>query len=518
MLKLHDYQMLCVSYTTAAIASGNSSVYFSLSTGTGKSVILASLAAERLTLGRALVIVPRANLVAQMMRTFASFGLTVGGNETNAHVIVATWQSLRQRTLTRLISDGAFATVFIDEAHHAVPGSKIADALHYLREANPNIAAIGCTATPFRADRKKMTDVLPVCAFNRDIDEMQAGGWLAPTLWQRVAIGWNLNAIRTKKGDYDERALGVSATAPRTVAEIVVKTAPLLASRKRALVFACNIAHAKALALGYAQAGFKAISVDGTMSRTEQARILREFASGELSVVVNAQLLTEGFDLPTIDALVFARPTRSVPLYVQMLGRGLRTAPGKKDCLILDVAGNTNASDPAQILLRDIIPDAKPNPGWAPEPSAAVRTHRLRPGTPEADPAHAWVIVPTPTGTAYFLPLEDHETGVIFRNTGGNGLSTALRLDRNFREVGTILDGATLPPAIAAVKGLANHTLASSGTPWRSDPPSDKQRAYAAQCGIPIPEGATKGEASHAILEAKARRYVAKLTPVVAYG
>ena len=351
-LTLYPYQQRGLRHVLRRLAAGEHRLYVSQPPGTGKTVLLVRLAALRLKQGWVLVLEREQDLVEQTARALREEGLEVGmlmqGHRTlDAPVVVATVQSVKPEMFQRLVAAHAMplATILIDEAHHAVPGSSYARIIAAAEEAADPlpVGVIGFTATPFRSDGQSMLALLPTCAFECCIPEMQQQGYLAPLTWHPVRLDLDLEALAHEQRagglDYSERALAQTLRQNRFSEQIARQVAPLLGKRPT-LVFAASVRHAERLAAAFARQGFSTATVTGRQSRKERERLYAAWRQGEIQVVCTCALLTEGFNFPGIAALVIARPTRSPVLYLQMLGRGLRVAEGKTDCLVIDVLGN----------------------------------------------------------------------------------------------------------------------------------------------------------------------------------
>ncbi|WP_245578148.1 DEAD/DEAH box helicase [Alicyclobacillus herbarius] len=169
--------------------------------------------------------------------------------------------------------------------------------------------------------------------------QMIMDGYLADVRGIKVEVpGLNLSTIRTTGGDYNAKDLSYvmnDGGALDAVGDAVQNYAP----GRKCLVFAVDVKHAKALAERFQHAGIACAAVDGGMPAEERASILEAFAQNRLRVLVNCQILTEGYDQPDVDAVVIARSTRSQALYTQMVGRALRLHPSKTDALVLDLTG-----------------------------------------------------------------------------------------------------------------------------------------------------------------------------------
>jgi DNA repair protein RadD len=166
----------------------------------------------------------------------------------------------------------------------------------------------------------------------------------------------DLDGVKVDRGDYNETQLAERMDTQRLVGDIIEHYLRLGRPR-RAVVFATGVQHSKHLCDEFRRAGVLAEHIDGTTPTDERDQILARLAAGSVDVVCNAMVLTEGWDCPEVSCLILARPTRSIGLFRQMIGRGLRTAPGKSDCLIFDHAGATFqhgfADDPIEWTLRD---------------------------------------------------------------------------------------------------------------------------------------------------------------------
>ena len=365
---LRDYQREALRHLHQRVQSGCQRLYIELPTGTGKSTIAAAFAKQRLqeTGGRVLALVHRQDLVRQLAHTFAREGLPVGQlmegeRAVGAPVVVSTIQSLTQATTRELLAahPAPIRTALFDEAHHAVGGSDYERVLTTLDCAGDDqpVIAVGFTATPYRSDSRSMLDVLPVCAFARSIPDMVQSGWLAPLTWHPVRVDLDLEqaAITYQDGerDYAEATLARLLLHERITTRLVDHAAALI-ERRPTLVFAASVQHAETLAAAFSARGFRAAVVSGSTRPRQREAIYTDWRSGAIQVVCNCSLLTEGFDFPEIAALVIARPTLSPVLYLQMLGRGMRLALGKHDCLVIDVLGNQ--PDPRrQVVLPHVV-------------------------------------------------------------------------------------------------------------------------------------------------------------------
>ena len=176
---------------------------------------------------------------------------------------------------------------------------------------------------------------------------MRAGG-LARYRAFAPAITVDLRGVRTRGGDFAAEAVAAAMDQPLITGDIVAHY-QRLATGKQAIIFAVTVRHSEHLATAFKAAGIAAAHVDGTTPKNERRQAVAAFAAGRLRVLSNVELFGEGFDVPGVEAVVLARPTQSLALHLQQVGRALRPAPGKEHALILDHAGN---------LARHGLPDA----------------------------------------------------------------------------------------------------------------------------------------------------------------
>lgn len=311
-----------------------------LATGLGKTMIFSEVARREVAKGhRVLVVAHRTELLEQAAAKLGALGLDVGleqaRNFAGGHsVVVASVQTLRGKRLRRWSPDH-FSLVIIDEAHHAAALS-YRQILDRFRESR----VLGVTATPDRGDGKGLSALFGSVAYRMEIRDGIKGGWLAPVTATRVMVdGLDLSAVRITAGDFNQGELDLAMRAPEAVhgvAEPVVK----LSGGRKTLLFSVTVEHARALANAINElAPNTATALDGTSSREYRSDVLRRYKAGEIRVLVNCALFTEGFDAPETSCVAIARPTKSRALYTQMVGRGTRIAPGKSDCLVIDFAG-----------------------------------------------------------------------------------------------------------------------------------------------------------------------------------
>jgi superfamily II DNA or RNA helicase len=337
MKELRPYQSRAVADIRTLLAAGKRPVVVA-PTGSGKSIIAADVI--RHTKGRVLWVAHRIELLRQARTHLLEAGIDdvgiVSGVETmdeEARVIVASIDTLRARG-----SIGA-KLIVIDEAHRVM-----ADSYQTIVESNARAALFGLTATPWRLDGRGLGatfDTLLVAA--RPVG-LIVDGYLASPLTFAVPsdeAASMVAGVATTSGDYAPHALGRVLMRKKFMGDIV-EECQKRAPKAKTLVFAASREHGRALAFEFNTAGRRVGYVDGETPTAERSEILRLFGSqGEraVDVVVNVEVLAEGFDLPVIKCVVLARPTKSLTRYLQHVGRASRPM-GRSRSIILDHAGN----------------------------------------------------------------------------------------------------------------------------------------------------------------------------------
>ncbi|MGH9291923.1 MAG: DEAD/DEAH box helicase [Acidimicrobiales bacterium] len=503
--KLRRYQVEAVDALRHAASHGARSAYLSLPAGVGKTRILAEVASKVLDRGkRVLWIVHRKELVEQAAGVLeAVSGAPVGVVMAERHepaepVVVGSVQTLSRGRLAEVLCQGQeLGLVVIDECHHALRTNTYGSLVAAAREAFPDVLVFGATATPYRSDRHRMADLLPICAFERPIDEMVEGGFLVPMRWHLVDLDdLDLGKVRISRsgGERDFQALDIARAcgSRAVVSDLVAETAPML-SERRSVVFGASVPHAKALARAYRKAGLRTGAVFGDMAPSDRTATLSAWRSGRLDLVANFGVLTEGYDLPELSAVVVARPTLSPGLYVQMIGRGLRPARGKVECLIIDTTGRGAPVNGRPVSLPEIIGER-------------AEGHDATYG--QGERRRRFIV--DPSGRSRWAWGRDHETGAFVAGVGGNiraVITPAHDASGLYAPLVTIpgrqpqLCSERLLPLREAV-GALEVSLARAGSlhlaradmPWRDEEPTEKQLVLLARIDPPAAERAAAEE------------------------
>jgi DNA repair protein RadD len=341
-MKLRDYQSRSVDDCRLSLAQGNRRPCLVLPTGAGKTVIAAHMIRAASAKGNnALFLAPRRELVYQTSEKLAAFGVEHGvmmaGEPSTMFpgVQVGCIPTMHRRCIQGNKPLPRADLVLVDEAHLSIARTtrEIID-----RYVDQGAVVIGLTATPCRSDGAGLGQIYDTLVEGPTIAELIAQGYLVrPRYFSGKAP--DLDGVRVQAGDYNQRQLGERVNKVELVGDVVSNWARLAQGRPT-IVFSVNVAHSMALAENFQAVGIRAEHVDGRTDNTERAEILKRLHSGETEVLCNCQVATYGLDIPPVSAIVLARPTKSVAAYFQMIGRGLRTFPGKSDCLVLDHAGS----------------------------------------------------------------------------------------------------------------------------------------------------------------------------------
>jgi ATP-dependent helicase IRC3 len=356
-IPLRPYQEEAVKAIQEAGQDGISRPLVALPTGTGKTVVFSYLIGQRE--GRALVLAHRDELIRQaadkLLLVNQDFQLGIvkaKENELDAPVVVGSVQTLARRNrLEQLGQD--FTTVVVDEAHHSVADTYQRILEHVGSLAPDGPLTVGFTATPERGDKVGLGQVWGKIVYQKSLLDMILAGYLADLRAVRVSLQVDLDAVATRHGDFIESQLEgalLDASAPEHVVQAYQEHAP----GRKALVFTPTVKVAYAMRDAFQDAGIAAEALDGSTPIEERRAILQRLRTGETMVLANCSVLTEGYDEPSVDCIIVARPTKSKLLYLQQIGRGTRPYPGKADCLILDVVGVTRRHD---VMVADKIVD-----------------------------------------------------------------------------------------------------------------------------------------------------------------
>lgn len=548
---LREYQQEAVDAVRRAWEEGVNSVIVVLPTGMGKThTFLATLAEEREAgkMERAIILAHRKELIAQPAERIERFfsgrlpppGVVMGSqNETESEIICATVQTLaRERRMRDVLRHGRITHLVIDEAHHAA-ASGYQEVVSMLKEANPNLRILGVTATPNRSDDAALT-VFQKQVYKKTIkDAISKYKVLVPFVAMGVKLPVNISKVRIQQGDYNAGELGTVLDVDNAN-DVIVRTWLKHASDRLTMAFTATVAHAKHLAEAFQKEGISAEWASAETPREERDAILERFRRGETRVICNCALFTEGLDVPNISCIVMARPTQSTTVYTQAVGRGLRTYPGKTDCLILDFVPT---SDKTLLTGSALLEGKSPEQRKIEERAAKQGTLLdvvgvdIRGNGIDADPDAVIIEALNLLGAA---PLAWTFDGKMATAGGGQNLTMAIVAPQDDRiekanalkaqgrwnpqwdatlarlsqfsvyavsdANGRVVYLGSSPEWSGAVEIAQNYVeehgdpaIARKSRSWRSDAASAGQRALMQRIGLQYRAGMTKGEASQAI-------------------
>ena len=599
-VQLRYYQEEAIAAVRYEYSRGAAAALVVLATGCGKTMTALSMAAATVRRGgRVLWVAHRTELVQQPLeswRGLAQFhgageaGIVQGGSDAvDADVVFASTGTIARGATSE---DGRLAAIFdasdkpvrmvvVDECHHysddglgQFSGLIPSIATHAARRGWAAPRLLGLTATPVRADGRGLTGLWgarPSYAYG--YDQAIAEGYLVPP------------RIISDRLELDERTAAIVANAREGGGEVDKDTAKALqdagliqhAARsmgqhvrgRRVIAFTCDLAQARLLYEALGADGWAPAVVDGGTPKAQRAAIIRGFKRGDYNVLVNCNVLTEGTDIPACDAIVHARPMGSWSLYVQATGRGLRTYPGKTDCIVLDLLGAADQhslTTPA-ILLDGLDREPEPFDGMARRDlsrrvARGARVHVVpRPGLDDlaAGDDYRWQIVGIYVGKGDACQIQDcdpinvrrpqdvagegDEGGRLMDLTGPRGRVEAhwLRVpaaspvfvadvgDAGRVWLAEVADGwmayllpkrarkpvplGDMPLDAGLARGLGDDlfrqasSLVRRGARWRAGEPSEGQRVACGNLGL-TPDGPTRGDYSDAISLHKGAAYV----------
>jgi DNA repair protein RadD len=340
--RLYDYQRRQIAETAEAIHAGHRKILLQDPTGAGKTHILAGIVAAACHANlRSLILATRTRLVRQIHERLDEFHIHHGiiaaelkGIDRFASVQIASADTLYRRCLISNTMPLPSADIVIfDECHLAAAESRLK-----LIEQYPNTLLIGFTATPARKSGRPLSDVFDKLILGPTVvDLIESKRLVRPRIFSvPILTKKELEELpKDTGGDYQSGATAKKMSAPKLIGD-VLQNWLRIANGKKTLIFAVNKAHGQALSEEFCQAGVATELLTDDDDEDTREAVIERLKSGVTTVVVNCFLLSYGTDIPPIECIMLARPTRSVVMYLQSVGRGLRTHPGKEYCIVID--------------------------------------------------------------------------------------------------------------------------------------------------------------------------------------
>jgi len=376
--KLRPYQQEAVEATLKHFRKSDESAVIVLPTGAGKSLVIAELA--RLAKRKILVLTHVKELVEQNHAKYESYGLTGGifsaglKRKENRHQV--TFASVQSVSANLDQFKDEYSLVIIDECHR-VSGedtSQYQRIIELLKQQNDSLKVLGLTATPYRLAmgwiyryhyrgfvRSEQDKPFVHCIYELPLSYMINRGYLTkPELVNAAVAQYDFSAlVQDRFGEYAEKDVNeLLSKHQRVTRAIIEQVMELAAERKAVMIFAATVAHAKEIT-GYLPEHETAL-ITGATDLAERDSLIQRFKQRQLKYLVNVSVLTTGFDAPHVDFIAILRPTQSVSLYQQIVGRGLRLDDGKQDCLVIDYAGNSVNLHHPEVGEKKPDPDSEP--------------------------------------------------------------------------------------------------------------------------------------------------------------
>jgi len=344
MYKLRPYQENNFNELRHAYAKGNKRVLYQAATGSGKTVVASMVAKLAVEKGnRVMPIAHRRELIHQFANKLNEMdlncGIVMAGEklEVFKEIQVSSIQTLWRRFLkVRKIHLHDPDLIIIDEAHRSLSSTYLK-----LLDAFPKAWVLGLTATPVRTDGRGLGHVYEEMVCSPSVQELTDMGYLVPVIPYGGSMG-DLKGIKSTAGDYNKKELEERMNLPNLVGDCVQNWLKHAEGRPT-LSFASGVKHSIALAEAYQSVGVNAVHVDANTHKDDRDEVLGKLERGEVDIITNCMVYTEGTDCPAISCVQSANPSKAIAKYLQQVGRGMRPdeASGKKDCVFLDHSGAT---------------------------------------------------------------------------------------------------------------------------------------------------------------------------------
>lgn len=383
--KLRDYQQEAVDATLKHFRKTDDAAVIVLPTGAGKSLVIAELA--RLARRRILVLAHVKELVEQNHSKYEAYGLQAGifaaglkQKDNQQQVTFASVQSV-QPNLDQF--QGEYSLLIIDECHRVSDNedSQYQQIISRLKQQNPGLKVLGLTATPYRLGtgwiyryhyrgytRSDEPRPFENCIYELPLRYMISRSYLTPPeLIDATVAQYDFSSLRPdSSGNYAAPAVNQLLVKHKRVTRAICEQIEQLAEQRLGvMVFAATVEHAKEI-YGYLPEAQTAL-ITGDTDNRERDQLIEQFKARQLKYLVNVSVLTTGFDAPHVDLIAILRPTQSVSLYQQIVGRGLRLFEGKKDCLVIDYTGNGFDLFQPEVGSAKPAPDSEPVQVFCPQ-------------------------------------------------------------------------------------------------------------------------------------------------------
>ncbi len=364
MLTLRPYQQAAISSIYGYFQNHKGNPLVVIPTAGGKSLVMAAFIEGVLKAWpdqRILIVTHVRELIAQNHAEMIGlwpeapagiYSAGLGKREAQARILFAGIQSIHRRAH----EVGHTDLVLIDEAH-LIPGNTSTMYRRFLdglARINPALKVIGLTATPFRLDSGMLHEgknaLFTDIAYEAPVRDLIDAGYLSPLVSKQPATRLDVSKVGTRAGDFIQRDLAAAVDKEAITRAAVTEIIEHGRDRKSWLAFCSGVEHAQHVAEEFGRQGISCRTIFGDTPKDERDAIIAAFKRGEIRALASMGVLTTGFNAPAVDLIALLRPTKSAGLYVQMVGRGTRLAPGKENCLVLDFAGNVRRHGPIDLV------------------------------------------------------------------------------------------------------------------------------------------------------------------------
>lgn len=512
MIQPRPYQTEALKSVLSEWQNGVNRQLVSLPTGCGKTIIFGLVADALKT--KTLILAHREELLTQAQQKIhlvypeAKTGILQAEKRDglDAEICIASVQTAVRRT--EELARKGYKLLICDEAHHAPSSSyvKVFDELEFLSGEDKDKLLLGVTATAYRKDNVGLGNIFDKIVFERSILAMVKAGYLCPPRALEVKTGADISDVGMQHGDLNVGKLDRKINT-RTRNALIANTYIEYGENRHGVVFCATVDHALNVAEAFRDKGITCEAVYGDMSSDDRRDILAKYENHEIQILTNCGVLTEGWDVPDTDIVMMARPTGSRGLYTQCVGRGLRLAPGKKDCLIIDfidVSKKYALCKFGELIGKELQPTKpKPKPkeiadGYD-EPEYDFDTVGEAFTTPHvqqlellAQSAFVWEAM----GDNYKLSLVDG-TVLVCQHDGGDGFTPVYISSKGIQNLSD--DGLPLGYAMGTCEDFARRLsvgdMSLKGAAWRIKPASEKQIKLLKDSGIDFNPNLSRGEA-----------------------
>jgi superfamily II DNA or RNA helicase len=536
---LRPYQIEALQSIDDHLKQGIKRQMLTLPTGAGKTVVFCEVVKKVIENGgRAMILAHRDRLIEQAHTKLTDVlpGVKVGiikaeRNEMQSPVMVASMQTIcRPKRLNQI---GKLDLLIIDEAHRSAADNyrKIIDGI-----VGPDTFLLGVTATPNRTDGIALQrdadnpdGVYDKIVYQVGILDLIKDGYLAPLRGQQIVLETDFSDLKSRRN-----ADGISDYNAGDVAKLmeasnwhehVARGWLKYAANRRTIAFVPRVAMAYQLVEHLQGHGVRAAALDGSRSLLEQKRAIRDFEAGQIQFLANCDLFVEGADIPSIDCVLFARPTKSKIIYSQAVGRGTRLFPGKTDCLVLDVVGASNRMDLCTLgtlagikkvndgeNILDAVERDEVDSQAAKDAAVGQKGHLNGEVIAKDVSLFGGKVAETKEKPSTFSWDIDRELKVSTLRVHGNASFQIWKGDDNYyyyKQIGTTFSGSTLnyKEAEAKIEEKAKELVfGGRDAKWRQTPATPKQIELLNRMRIRYNPGITSGQASEMIDQFKRRR------------